>query len=89
MIIEVISTNKSEISEVNGYGAISPNDEVANNFYIVHFIFFPYTIQEDVESDGNKLSSGDLVCNVIYKYPGRHKSCLYVNSCKKQKYVTL
>ena len=46
---------------MNGYGDISANDEAANNLYICCFTFLPYTIQEDVESNGNKLTSGELV----------------------------
>ena len=38
----------------------------------------PYTLQEDVESDGNQLSYGDLVCNTIYTSTGWHKSHFYV-----------
>ena len=52
---------------MNGYDDIAANDESANNFYIFCFASVPYTPQEDVERDKNKLSSGDLVCNAIYK----------------------
>ena len=53
-----MSTIKAELVQVIGYGAISANEEAANNFYIVHFASVPYTLQKDVESDRNKL---DLV----------------------------
>ena len=56
------------------YGVIASNDEAANHFYIFCFTYVPYTLKEDVELDGNQLVSGDLVCNAIYKSPGRHKS---------------
>ena len=59
---------------MNGYGDISANDKAANIFYIIHFTSVPYTLQEDVESDGNQLESGGLVFNAIYTFPGRHKS---------------
>ena len=39
--------------------------------------------------DGNKLASGDLVFNVIYKHPRRHKSRFYVEPCKRQETVTV
>ena len=39
-------------------------------FYIAWFAPVLYTLQEDVESDGNQLSSGELVCNDIYKSTG-------------------
>ena len=58
-------TNKEELGKTNGYSAISFNDEAANNFYIVQFTSIPYTLQDDVEWDGNKLSSGDLFLNAI------------------------
>ena len=58
---------------MNGYGAISANDEAANNFYIFSFASVLYTIQEDMELDGNQLAPGELVCNAIYKYPGHNK----------------
>ena len=58
---------------MNGCGAISANNEAANMFFIVCFTSVPYTLQEDVESYGNKLASGDLVCNVIYTSPRRYK----------------
>ena len=34
-ILAVISTNKAELVEVNGYGYISANDETENVFYAV------------------------------------------------------
>ena len=73
-----MSTNKAELVQVNGYGAISVNDKAANNFYIVNFTSIPYTPQEDVEPYGNQLASGDIVCNAIYKSPGHHKPKFYV-----------
>ena len=42
-------TNKSELFQVDGYGAIASNHEAANIFYIVYFIPVPYTLQEDVK----------------------------------------
>ena len=59
---------------MNGYVAIAANDEAANNFDISRFTSVPYTLQENLESDGNQLASGDLVCNVIYTSPVRNKS---------------
>ena len=29
---------------------------------------------------GNQLASGDPVCNELYIYPGRHKSCFFLES---------
>ena len=73
-ILELISTNREEIVKVNEYVAIATNYEAANNFYTVQFTYVPYILQEYLESDGNKLSSYDLVCNAVYTYPVRHKS---------------
>ena len=56
------------------YGAIAANDEDVNILYVVSFISVAYKIQEDVESYGNQLASGDLYFNEIYTHPGRHKS---------------
>ena len=69
-----MSTNNIELFKLDGYGAIAANDEAANNFYIVLFTPIPYTLQEDLESDGNKLAFDYLVCNSIYTYHGRNKS---------------
>ena len=46
---------------MNRDGAISEKDEDKNIFYIVRFIYVTYTLQKDMESDGNTLASGDLV----------------------------
>ena len=51
---------------MNRDGAISEKDEDKNIFYIVRFIYVTYTLQKDMESDGNTLASGDLVWNGIY-----------------------
>ena len=87
--MNIISINKAELVEANGYGAIYANDEAANILYIVRFTSLPYTIQEYMESDGNKLASGDLVCNTIYKYTEWHKSRFNAEPCKKQKNETV
>ena len=52
-ILSGISTNKSELVQVNGYDDIYANDEAAHNVYILRFTSVPYTLQEDVELDGN------------------------------------
>ena len=49
LIISVMSTNKSELVKVNGYGAIAANNKSANIFYIFWFKYVPYTLQEYVE----------------------------------------
>ena len=57
-----MSTNKAELVEVDGYGAPAANNEYANSSYLFRFKSVPYTPQEDMESDGNKLSASvDLV----------------------------
>ena len=71
-------TNKEELVIVNGYGAISANDESANKIFIVCFISVPYTLQEAVKSKINKLEYGDIVYNKIYTSHGRNKSRFYV-----------
>ena len=43
-----MSTNKAELFEANGYGAIASNDGASNNVYIVNFTSVIYTLQEDV-----------------------------------------
>ena len=73
---------------MNGNGSIADNDEGAL-FYIVRFKSVTYTHQEDVESDVNKLASGELVYNAIYTSPGRQKSRFYIKPCKGQKNVTV
>ena len=85
MVLEGISTNKSEPVEVSGHVAISDNGEAAKIFYSVFFTSIPYTLQEDVESDGNHLSSGDFMCNTSYTYHGFPKLCFYVEPCKRHK----
>ena len=37
----VMSTNKTEIFEVNYYGDLSANGESTNNFYIFYFTYAP------------------------------------------------
>ena len=45
-IIEVMSTNKSELVKVNGYGDTAANYEAANNVYVVLFASVPFTLQK-------------------------------------------
>ena len=35
---------------------------------MIYFAFITQTLQEYVESDGNKLVSGDIFCTAIYTY---------------------
>ena len=48
LIIAVMSTNKEELVEVNGYGDKAANEEAADKFCTVYFTYIPYTIQENV-----------------------------------------
>ena len=80
-----MSTNKSELAKLNGYGDKAANDESAKTIYIFCFISVPYPLQEDVELDGNKLAYGYRSCSAIYTFPGWHKSRFYVEPCKRKK----
>ena len=66
---------------MNRHGAIADNDETINNFNISHFTPVPYTLQEDVDSDGNQLAYGDLVYDSIYTSPIQPKPCFFVEAC--------
>ena len=77
-------TDKSELVELNVYGAISVNDEAINNFYVVLLTHVPYTLKEDVESYENQLASGNLFCNEIYKSPRLPTYHFYVELCKRK-----
>ena len=61
-----MSTNKVELVELGGYGAIAADDESANDLLWFCFVSVIYILQEDMESDGNQLTSGDLFFNDIY-----------------------
>ena len=74
---------------MDGCGDIATNDEAIYNFYIVCFEYVPYTLQEDMESDGNKLSYGDLVCNNIYTSTVWPKLIFYIDPCKRKQSVTV
>ena len=70
---------------MNWHSAISAKDEGENNFYIVLLKYFLYTLQEYVESNGNKLASNELICNAIYTYKGQTRSRYYIYPCTGQK----
>ena len=55
----------------------------------VFFASEQYTLQEDVQPDGNKCVYCEPVSKQIYASPGHHKSYFCVNQCKRQKSVTL
>ena len=79
-----MSTNKTELVNENGYGAIDVTDEATNKFYVIRFTSVPYRLQDDVESYGNQLASGEFVFNAIYKFLGWHKSQFYVDPYKNK-----
>ena len=74
---------------MDGYGVIAANDEAENNVYIVFCQYLPYTLQEDVESYGNQLTSGDLVCDAIYTSPVWNKLKFYFDPYKKSVTVSM
>ena len=65
-ILAIISNKKAELVGVNGYGDTPANNKSAHTFYIVHYTYFLYKLQEYVESDVKELASGDPVLNEIY-----------------------
>ena len=89
LILSEILTNKAELGQMNGYGAIYANDEAVHNFYIFCFKYVPYTLHEDVESDGNRLASGNFVCNAIYTSTRQNKSHFNVDLLKKSVAVSI
>ena len=80
LILALMKTNKEELGNINGYGAIADNNKSENIFYIVCFTAVPYTTPKYVESYGNQLESGGLIWNAIYTSPGQQKSSFYVDT---------
>ena len=76
-----MSNNRADFVKVNGYGAIAANGESANTFYVVCFTYIPLTLQEDVESDGNQLTSGDPIYIYVAPYLKKRCDCVNEHSC--------
>ena len=52
--------------ESGKYGAINTTDTSTNVFYVIMFTSGAYTLQGDTRTDGQIITSGELVVNAKY-----------------------
>ena len=48
------------------YGAIDSDDSSCHGYYIIKFSSYPYTLQEELNIDGQVISYGEMVCEGNY-----------------------
>jgi hypothetical protein len=77
-ILTSIASNIAATVAESSYGAVNTEDPQTDGFYIVKFISSPYTLQNDVEVNGDRISSGTLVCDAEYLSPAFKGSNWYV-----------
>ena len=51
------------------YGTIDADDYSSHSYYIIKISSSPYTLQLDFSSDGEVISSCEMVCKVDYFFP--------------------
>ena len=51
------------------YYAIDSDDSECHVYYIIRFSSTPYTLQEDLNIDGQLISSGEMVFEGTYYFP--------------------
>ena len=51
------------------YGAIDGDDSACHGYYIIRFYSSPYTLQSDLNKDGQVVYSGEMVCEGNYYFP--------------------
>ena len=66
------------INEVN-YGDIDASDYACHSYYIITFSSSTYTLQAELNIDGQVISSGKMVCKGTYYFPININSCGYVS----------
>ena len=66
------------INEVN-YGDIDASDYACHSYYIITFSSSTYTLQAELNIDGQVISSGKMVCEGTYYFPIKINSRGYVS----------
>ena len=61
------------------YGAIDADNYSCHSYYIIIFSSYLYTLQEDLNIDGQVVSSGEMVCERTYYFPINIKYHCYVS----------
>jgi len=77
-ILTSIASNIAATIAESSYGAVNTEDPQTDGYYIVKFISSPYTLQNDVVVNGDRISSGMLVCDAEYLSPAFKGSNWYV-----------
>lgn len=77
-ILTSIASNIASTIAESSYGAVNTEDPQTDGYYIVKFISSPYTLQNDVVVNGDRISSGMLVCDAEYLSPAFKGSNWYV-----------
>ena len=60
------------------YGAIDTDDYSCHGYHIINFSSFTHTLQEDLNIDGQVISSGEMVCEGNHFFPININSHYYV-----------
>ena len=81
-ILTSVASNIAATITANSYGAMNADDPKTDGFYIIQFTSPPYTLQNDIEVNGDKITSGNLVCDAEYLSPAQKGSNWYVTPSK-------
>jgi hypothetical protein len=77
-ILSSIASNIAATITERSYGAVNTIDPNTQGFYIVKFMSTPYSLQQDMNVNGDCISSGELVCDAEYLSPAQLGSLWYV-----------
>ena len=67
IVLDGMAESKAQLVEIDGYGALSTDDDRTEGYYIVRFVSCAYTLQEDTQTEaGDILKQGELVCDAVY-----------------------
>ena len=79
----------ASLVESGKYGAINTTDTTTNGFYVIMFTSEAYTLQDNKTTDGQIISSGELVVKAQYLYSMQIDINLYWNQQPKQHVITV
>ena len=66
MVLDGISENMASLVQLGMYGDINTDDSTKNGFYVIQFISYAYTLQNNTTIDGQVIYSGGLVFKAQY-----------------------
>ena len=67
VVLDGINGNMAYLLQLGKYGAINAEYPITMRYYVIRYLYKPYTLQEDKTTDGQVSKAGEILFKTEYR----------------------